>query len=76
MNLRNAIILGLGSDIADQLACRLMEDGWNIYGTYRTAVSRLRSAIPSCHLLNIDISEYDSDRFVQWVESTRWSLLV
>ena len=78
MNLRNAIILGLGSDIADQLACRLMEDGWNIYGTYRTAVSpRLRSAIPSCHLLNIDISEYDSDRFIQWVESLpRWSLLV
>jgi len=77
---RNAIIIGISSDIGTALSKKWLKDGWKIYGTYKTKSKKLDELKNlGAHLLECDIAEKSSiDKICLELKETclNWDVLV
>ena len=70
-----AIILSISSDIGKALSITLKERGYEIYGTYN--LSKPSIGIPPSNLCQLDINDFDSDKYKSWLKNIGcWDLFI
>ena len=70
-----AIILSISSEIGGSLANKLVQKGYEVYGTYNKSTPNLD--LSSKNLLKLDIKDYNSKKYLDWVESIgEWNLFI
>ena len=72
--MKNAIILSISSDIGSELVKSLISKRYTVYGTFNKSKPSLE--ISSANLIQIDIKDYDSSRFKDWLASIKWDLFI
>ena len=70
-----ALILSINSDIGEALSIALKNKGYEIFGTYKTNKPIIK--IPDKNLLNLDIKDYNSIKFRNWLKTIGdWDLFI
>ena len=70
-----ALILSANSDIGEALSISLKNEGYEIFGTYKKNKPGIN--IPDNNLLKLDIKDYDSDKYRNWLKTIGdWDLFI
>ncbi len=70
-----ALLLSINSDIGEALSIALKSKGYEIFGTYKS--NRPLIKIPDKNLIKLDIKDFDSQEFKNWLKSIGdWDLFI
>lgn len=70
-----AIILSISSEIGGELAKKLIQNDYEVFGTYNQSTPNLN--INRKNLLKLNIKDYNSKEYLNWVKSIReWNLFI